>query len=334
MHNMQTAALRSMLEQLDQAIQDHLEWHANLLQVIICHLPCDPSDLASNAHRRCRFGQWYYQRASAELRDQPTFTAIGIEHQRIHKIATGVLREITAGRAMDRTGFDELIASSLRLRRELDRLRREFQVELRSRDVLTGAYDREQVLPELRRWREPVSRGTLSCCVVLMDLDRLQQVNEAQGHAVGDALLADFVHFLREHLRAEDKVFRYGGDEFLVTLPGADLAIARAVVGRFRERLAQRRLFVAGAHSALQVTASFGLAPLDPLVRVEDAIDRAAQALLLARTAGGNRAVSWDAAVTTGRHWRRLELDADPDSVEVVVDPRRGEEHPDDESTK
>ena len=333
MHNIQTAALRNILEQLDQATQDHLEWHTNLLRVIACELPCDPNDLASNAHRRCQFGQWYYQRASAELRDRPAFTAIGIEHQRIHQIATGVLREIAAGRAMDRAGFNELIASSLRLRRELVRLRQELQVELRSRDVLTGAYEREQVLPELRRWREPVSRGTLSCCIVLMDLDRLQQVNEAQGHAIGDALLANVVHFLREHLRADDKVFRYGGDEFLVSLPGADLAIARAVVGRIREGLAQRQLFVAGARSALQVTASFGLAPLDPLVRVEDAIDRAAQALLLARAAGGNRVISWDASVTTGRHWRRLEVDAGLDSVEVVVDPRRGAEHPDDEST-
>lgn len=333
MHNMPAAALRDVLEQLDQAAQDHLEWHANLLRVIVCQLPCDPSDLASNAHRRCRFGQWYYQRAAAELRDQPAFTAIGIEHQRVHQIATRVLREISSGRAMDRAGFNELIASSLRLRRELERLRRDFQVELRSRDALTSAYDREQVLPELRHWREVVSRGTLSCCIVLMDLDRLHEVNEAQGHAIGDALLADVVQFLREHLRPDDKVFRYGGDEFLVSLPGADLAIARTVVGRIREGLARRQLLVAGARSALQVTASFGLAPLDPQVRVEDAIDRAAQALLLARTAGGNRAISWDESVTTGRHWRRLEVDADLDSVGVVVAPRRGVEHPDDENT-
>jgi diguanylate cyclase len=333
MHNMQASALRDILEQLDQATQDHLEWHANLLRVIVCALPCDPNDLASNAHRRCRFGQWYYERAAVELRGQPAFTAIGIEHQRVHQVTAEVLREITAGRAMNRAGLDELIASSLRLRRELDLLRRELQVELRSRDALTGAYGREQVLPELRRWREAVSRGTLSCCIVLMDLDRLQEVNETQGHAIGDALLADVVRFLREHLRPNDKVFRYGGDEFLVSLPGADLAIARAVVGRIREGLARRQLFVAGARSALQLTASFGLAPLDPQVRVEDIIDRAAQALLLARTAGGNRAISWDASVTTGRHWRRLEVDAGLDSVGVAVAPRRGAEHPDDENT-
>jgi diguanylate cyclase len=333
MHNMQAVALRDILEQLDQATQDHLEWHANLLRVIVCELPCDPNDLASTAHRRCRFGKWYYERATTELRDQRAFSAIGIEHQRVHEVAAGVLREINAGRALNRAGFNELIASSLRLRRELDRLRREIQVELRSRDALTGAYDREQVLPELRRWREAVSRGTLSCCIVLMDLDRLQEVNEAQGYAIGDKLLTDVVHFLREHLRPDDKVFRYGGDEFLVSLPGADLAIARTVVERIREGLARRQLVVAGARSALHLTASFGLALLDPQVRVEDTVDRAAQALLLARTAGGNRAISWDASVTTGRHWRRLEVDAGLDSVDVAVAPRRGAEHPDDENT-
>jgi diguanylate cyclase len=100
MLNMQAAALRDALEQLDQATQDHLEWRANVLRVIVCELPCDPNDLASTAHRRCRFGQWYYGRATAELRDQPAFTAIGIEHQRVHQVAAGVLREITAGRAI------------------------------------------------------------------------------------------------------------------------------------------------------------------------------------------------------------------------------------------
>ena len=90
MHNMQAAALRDILEQLDQAMQDHLEWHANLLRVIVCELPCDPNDLASTAHRLCRFGQWYYERASAELRDQLAFAAIGIEHQRLHEIRAGL----------------------------------------------------------------------------------------------------------------------------------------------------------------------------------------------------------------------------------------------------
>jgi diguanylate cyclase len=330
MLNMQPAALRDALEQLDQATQDHLEWHANLLRTIICELPCRHGDLALNAHRLCRFGKWYYEIAAPELGDWPTFAGIGLQHEQVHRIAAELLREIAAGRGVNDAAFDEFITLSLRLRHQLEQLKRELQGALGSRDALTGAYDRERVLPELRRWREPVLRGTLSCTIVLLDFDRLQEVNRGQGHLIGDALLVHAVQLLRQHLRADDKLFRYGGDEFLLSLPGADLDTARAVVGRIRDGLAQHELFVAGASSILRVTASFGLALLDPTVRVEDAIDRAAQALMLAKTAGGNRAISWDPAVTTDRHLRRLDIEAIRDAAGGAVTSRRESEEPND----
>jgi diguanylate cyclase (GGDEF)-like protein len=309
MLDIQPARLRDTLAQLQQATHDHLEWHANLLRVIVCGLPCDPNDLAPSAHHLCRFGQWYYERAPVELRDEPTFSAIGVEHKRVHQIAAGFLREVAAGRPVRRTAFDELIAASLLLRRELDLLKRELQFALRGRDALTGAHDREQVLPELRRWRAPVSRGVMSCCIVFMDVDGLDEINGKLGHPTGDALLAAAVRYLAEHLRPDDKVFRYGGDEFLISLPGADLATGHAVVARIRDDFAQRQLFVPAAEEAFHLTASFGLALLDPEVRVEDSIERAAQALLIAKTAGGNRAISWDSSATTGRHLQRLQID-------------------------
>ena len=311
MLNMQPAAMRDTLEQLEQATNDHLEWHANLLRVIVCELPCDPDDLAPNAHYRCRFGQWYYERAAVELRGQPGFEAIGIAHQRMHQVAAGILRGIAMQQPVGRRAFDELMAAKLRLRHEVELLTRELRIAVRRLDPLTGAFDRDEVLPELRRWRAPVHQDAQSCAVALMDLDRLSEVNETHGHPTGDALLAEAVRLLREQLRPDDRVFRYGGDEFLVTLPGADLATARALVERVREALARRQLFIPGAGAAFQLTASFGLALLDPEVRVEDCVDRAAQALLLAKTAGGNRTISWDPSVTTGRHWRRLEVDQD-----------------------
>lgn len=311
MLSMQPATLRSTLEQLEQATRDHLEWHADLLRVIVCELPGDPNDVDSQAHHLCRFGRWYYQLAVPELRDAPAFAAIGVEHRRVHQVATGILRDIAAGRPVRRSEFDELLDSSLRLRAELEQLRREVQAALRSRDALTGAYDRELALPELRRWRASAAAGATPCCVVLMDLDRLQAVNARHGHPLGDAVLAEAVRYVREHLRPADKVFRYGGDEFLISLPGTDLTGGREVVTRIRDGLARCQLFIAGADPAWHLTASFGIALLDPAIRVDDSIEHAAQALLVAKAAGGNRLVAWDPSITTGRHWRRLEVNSD-----------------------
>ena len=84
------------------------------------------------------------------------------------------------------------------------------------------------------------------------------------------------------------------------------LAIGQAVIRRVRDGLASRSWVSAPGGVAVRVTASFGLASLDPEVSVEDAIERADQALLLAKAAGRNRAISWDPNVTTGTRLRRL----------------------------
>jgi diguanylate cyclase (GGDEF)-like protein len=309
MLNIQPATLRNTLEQLDQAVQDHLAWHANLLRVIVCELPGDPNDVVARAHHLCRFGRWYYERTPPELRDQPTFVAIGIEHRQVHDLAARILSDSAAGRPVQRPVFDELIATSVRLRGELELFKRELRAALRSRDTLTGALDRDQVLPELRRWRATSGTGADPWSILLMDINDLEAVNGRFGYPVGDALLAESARLMQELLRPGDKVFRYGGDEFLVTLPGADLPAARDIAAALRDGLAARELFLAGAASALRVTASFGIAQLELDVRLEDCIDHAAQALLLAKAAGGNRAISWDPTATTGRHWRRLEVD-------------------------
>lgn len=323
MLNMNIATLSDTLEQLDQASQDHLEWHASLLRIVICRLPCDPNDLAPDAHRLCRFGQWYHERAAIELRSEPGFHAIGVQHQRVHEVAAEILRGIEKPQAVERRAFNELMVGSMLMRRHLERLRRALLLALRSRDKLTGAYCRTEVIPELSRRRESVQLLGENCTIILMDVDGLLQVNNTHGHMIGDALLAESVRLLREQLRGDDRIFRYGGDEFLVSLPGADLAVGRTVVARVRDAFARRELFVASPSFALPLTASFGLALLEPDIRVEDSIDRAAQALLLAKTAGGNRAISWDSSVTTSTRWMRLEVDGGVQAIGSNVDERR-----------
>ena len=234
--------------------------------------------------------------------------------------------------AVDRHAFNELMVGSMLLRRHLEMLNLRRADCAASCDSLTGAFHRTEVLPELRRRREPVKQGIETCAIFLMDVDGLQAVNKTHGHLVGDALLAESVRLLREQLRGEDRVFRYGGDEFLVSLPGADLAVGQAVVARIRAGFARRRLFVADASTALPLTASFGLALLDPDVRVEDCIDRAAQALLLAKTTGGNRAISWDSSVITSTRWTRLRIEQGAHTVGSDADDgsdpeRSGEDH-------
>jgi diguanylate cyclase (GGDEF)-like protein len=93
-------------------------------------------------------------------------------------------------------------------------------------------------------------------------------------------------------LRTYDRVFRYGGEEFLIVLPGTSLGEGFDIIERLREELARLSLDV-GAQEPIKVTASFGVTPLDTDVSVENAIERADQALYRAKAEGRNRSVIW-----------------------------------------
>jgi len=127
------------------------------------------------------------------------------------------------------------------------------------RDDLTDAYNRrfmerhiEEELERARRYERPFS-------LLFMDLDHLKSVNDAYGHLCGSKVLMEVAGLVQKHLRRSDKIFRFGGDEFVVTLPETDRRGALKVANRLREAVKEHR-FLVSEGAAVQLTASFGLA--------------------------------------------------------------------------
>jgi diguanylate cyclase (GGDEF)-like protein len=122
--------------------------------------------------------------------------------------------------------------------------------------------------------------------VVLADLDGFKDVNDAHGHAVGDEVLRAFAEVLRETLRESDVAGRWGGEEFLLLLPGADEEGAAHLAERVRIGLSERRILGAGD---LRVTASFGVAEYRPESGSGQLLAAADEALYRAKRAGKDR---------------------------------------------
>ena len=110
-------------------------------------------------------------------------------------------------------------------------------------DPLTGLFNRnalEQRLGELDGQPTSEEEG-LSHALLLCDLDHFKRVNDQLGHAAGDAVLQDVAYTMRATLRAGDSIYRVGGEEILVVLPGADEADAVEIAERLREAVRERR---------------------------------------------------------------------------------------------
>ncbi|HET9153720.1 MAG TPA: GGDEF domain-containing protein [Solirubrobacterales bacterium] len=153
-------------------------------------------------------------------------------------------------------------------------------------DPLTGLFNRnalEQRLEELDGQPCDPAHGT-SHAFLLCDLDHFKQVNDQFGHATGDAVLQDVAYTMRATLRAGDSIYRVGGEEILVILPGAGRGDACEIAERLRVAVRERR------PSGVTVSLSIGVAVAEPdRLDTDDILARADASLYAAKASGRDR---------------------------------------------
>ncbi len=121
----------------------------------------------------------------------------------------------------------------------------------------------------------------------MMDSDHFKNINDHYGHIVGDQVLATSARCIIEHLRSCDKVFRYGGGEFLLLIQQIELKPGYHLVEKLRKEL-RAMIINTGREESIRITVSFGLTLLDPYSSVEQLIDPADKAVFGAKSAGRN----------------------------------------------
>ncbi len=292
MFNISQDELQGVLSQLDHAIYNHSQWHESLIRTMVCRLPYDRRDVSKDAHRECRFGQWYYDLAPNVLHDHPGFVAIGASHMRMHQMAAALLSKQSQNQSVPMFEYDHFSNALQDLRLQIQTLKREFENMLYNRDPLTGADSRIGMLTKLREMEELVKRGIQQCCIALMDLDNFKPINDTYGHLAGDHVLSATASYVMGHIRPYDKLYRYGGDEFLILLQNTDIEQGFKKVDLMQKAIAKNPLDFEG-RKIINITVSFGVALIYPDITVEESIERADKALYAAKSAKGNCTSAW-----------------------------------------
>jgi diguanylate cyclase (GGDEF)-like protein len=152
-------------------------------------------------------------------------------------------------------------------------------------DPLTGLLNRSAFAQRLGELQHQIDQGAESSLGFLMaDIDHFKQINDEHGHPVGDAVLRDVAYAMRSELRAFDLIYRLGGEEFAILLPGADPEKTREIAERLRAAVE------GSSTGGVSVTMSFGAGAISGSdVRLAQLYAQADAALYEAKRAGRNR---------------------------------------------
>ncbi|MEU7905428.1 GGDEF domain-containing protein [Actinoplanes sp. NPDC049118] len=198
--------------------------------------------------------------------------------------------------------FAGLLVRQVLTTRDRTRLARDLQAALREQerlavtDPLTGLYNRRFFQEMLKLESERSAQSGRPMAVVILDIDHFKRVNDRYGHPAGDAVLVHVADRLRQTVRGSDIVARFGGEEFVCLLTGADEAAALELAERLRGALCRVPVDI-GPGRAVSVTASVGLAatPAEAgrtTVDPDHLVAEADRALYEAKSNGRDRVVS------------------------------------------
>lgn len=283
--------LANLLVSIDQGIQAHLAWNQRLIRCAVLRQSPGEEMLLPDAHCRCQLGLWLLsEKSTLKDFDAALVDTLDAQHRTMHDAVRNLCQQALSGQAAREEDFLAYERNQSGMIHSLHTLRLRVADSVLQDDALTGLPLRNGFEDVFRIRQHDAEREGRILYLALLDVDYFKRINDTWGHTVGDRALQHVSGVLRDCLRENDIVIRYGGEEFLLLLLGQDV---QGITRRILDALRTTPLLLddGGMHT---MTATIGVTLVRSGESMEAVIDRADIALLQGKRDGRDRCVVRD----------------------------------------
>lgn len=156
-------------------------------------------------------------------------------------------------------------------------------VEISRQDPLTGVGNRRALSDKLNEVLQANKRTPQQASLIMLDVDHFKRINDNHGHGAGDQVLINMARLISRHIRVTDRLYRFGGEEFVILATDSDISAARSIAEKLRIKVAEEELI-----DGQVITVSQGVAAYAETELADDWLDRADKALYQAKGSGRN----------------------------------------------
>jgi len=277
--------------ELDAAVEAHLDWTRRVLRCAVLRTAPADDVLAPMSHTLCRFGRWFaLNKARFEKLDAPRTRRLETVHQTMHEAIRAICADVLSGQPGQGAHLETFEQTQSELIKLLAGFKTRFLASAVRQDPLTGLPLRYDIENEFHRIRKNCRRNHTLFYIGMIDIDHFKLFNDRYGHPVGDIALRHLADTLKNIVRPNEPLYRFGGEEFLLMMqcqsPEGAKAAAQRLVNAVRSAPVQ---IPQGESPALTVT--LGLAHVEVDETMDSAIERADRALYEGKRAGRDRYV-------------------------------------------
>lgn len=281
----------TFIAELDAAVEAHMNWTRRILRCAVLRSTPGGDVLDPMAHTLCRFGAWFTaNRVEFESLDASAARRVEVVHQSMHDAIRSLCAQVLAGQPGLNDDLDAFEASQVELINLLANFKTLILSNAVRQDPLTGLPLRYNIESDFALYQKEARRNRSLLYVVMIDVDHFKPINDTYGHQAGDLVLRHVANTLKQGLRGDEPLYRFGGEEFLWLLKCKSAEEARKSTRRILASVGTTPVPI-DDEETLRLTITMGLALAGEMEDLSSAIKRADMALYEGKQSGRNRYV-------------------------------------------